>query len=192
MTVALILCGGSGRRIGGHNKPLMTLAGISLIERVVTRLAPQVDDIVISANRDLRAYERLGYAVVPDQSDHLEGPLAGVYAGLRHLQSVGRDDHVRVQLCPGDTPFLPSDLVRRLQQHGTSVPFDGTQTHHLHSQMTMSRALLALEAAQDQPAVYRWLERQNAQPVDFTDAAADFHNINTNEQLTAARQRLES
>lgn len=191
MTAALILCGGAGTRMGGLNKPLIELEGTALLERVIDRLAPQVDEIVISANQDIDAYERLGFPVVRDATSSLGGPLAGVWAGMHYLVQAGREKDYRVQLAPGDTPFLPTDLIARLRGPETLVPFDGDRAHHLHSQMTIEAALAAFDDAAKGSAVHRWLDRQRARRVDFSDRAEAFLNINTAEQLKAAKQRLD-
>ncbi len=191
MIVALILCGGSGSRIGGRNKPLIDVCGATLIERVIERLAPQVDEIIISANQELPRYQALGYRVVSDTPGQIAGPLAGVLAGIRLLKASGLAGTTRVQLAPGDTPFLPSNLVERLGSQQATVPFDGERAHHLHSQVTLSDALSAVENAPSETAVHRWLARQSARQIDFAESASAFLNINSDEQLAAARHRLE-
>ena len=46
---AILLAGGAGRRMGGEDKGLLKLKGKSLAEWVLARIAPQVDEILISA-----------------------------------------------------------------------------------------------------------------------------------------------
>lgn len=48
----VILAGGRGRRPGVRDKGLIMLQGHPLIEHVIAALAPQVDGIVINANRN--------------------------------------------------------------------------------------------------------------------------------------------
>lgn len=56
----LLLAGGRGMRMGGLDKGLQPLHGEPLALHVLRRLAPQVDSLVISANRHLGAYAALG------------------------------------------------------------------------------------------------------------------------------------
>lgn len=105
---ALVLCGGSGSRLGGVDKPLQPLADRPLIERVLERLAPQVMDIAISANRHVEQYAGYGLPVIGDGRWADCGPLAGLAAGL---EAANTDD---VLCVPGDAPLLPDDLLARL------------------------------------------------------------------------------
>jgi hypothetical protein len=47
----LVLAGGEGRRMGGVDKGLLLLGGQPLVARVAARLRPQVDKLLLSANR---------------------------------------------------------------------------------------------------------------------------------------------
>ena len=105
---AIVLAGGRGRRMGEADKGLLLLQGKPLVSWVVERIAPQVDEVVISANRNLERYREMGYAVLPDELPDFSGPLAGLHGALAA---------VRYPLwlsVPCDTPFLPEELVRRL------------------------------------------------------------------------------
>ena len=79
----IVLAGGQGRRMGGVDKGLQPLRGRAMVEWVLERLAPQVDEIVINANQNLEAYARFGHRVVADEVGGFAGPLAGLHAGLR-------------------------------------------------------------------------------------------------------------
>lgn len=79
---AVILAGGQGRRMGGADKGLLDYRGRPLVEWVLDALAPQVAEILISANRNLDRYARYGRRVLPDALPDFPGPLAGVLAAL--------------------------------------------------------------------------------------------------------------
>ncbi|HEV8261552.1 MAG TPA: NTP transferase domain-containing protein, partial [Burkholderiales bacterium] len=49
----VILAGGLGRRMGGVDKGLQLLNGRPMAARVLSRLAPQVDEVLINANQNL-------------------------------------------------------------------------------------------------------------------------------------------
>ena len=104
----LILAGGRGSRMGGTDKGLQPLRGMPMAMHVLWRLAPQVIDVVINANRNLGAYEGFGRTVVPDASADFQGPLAGMLAGLPYCETEW------MMVVPCDTPHLPTDLVARL------------------------------------------------------------------------------
>ena len=48
----LILAGGLGRRMGGGDKPLLPVGGMPMLARVIERLRPQVERLVLNANGD--------------------------------------------------------------------------------------------------------------------------------------------
>ena len=111
----VILAGGLGRRMGGGDKPLLTIGGKTMLAHVVARLAPQVERIVINANGDPARFSAYGLPVAPDPIEGFLGPLAGILAGLRW--AAASLPHARfVASVAGDTPFFPPDLVRRLSE----------------------------------------------------------------------------
>ena len=99
----------------GADKAMMMLAGKPLVQHVVDRLRPQVDDLLINANGDGSRFSAFGCALVADGMADFPGPLAGILTGLRWTKGKRPDAHWLVS-CACDCPFLPSDLVSRLMQ----------------------------------------------------------------------------
>ncbi len=101
----IILAGGEGKRVGGVDKGLLEYRNKPLIEHVINAISPQVDDLVISANRNTERYKQYTKKVISDHSERCLGPLAGIDAALSHCA------HDRVLIAPCDTPFLPGDII---------------------------------------------------------------------------------
>src|SRR3974390_418370 len=78
----LILAGGRGSRMGGVDKGLQTPHRTTLVKHAIDRLSPQVDRLLINANRNLDIYAGFGLPVCPDAETSFAGPLAGMLAGL--------------------------------------------------------------------------------------------------------------
>jgi molybdopterin-guanine dinucleotide biosynthesis protein A len=112
-TLGLVLAGGLARRMGGGDKSLLTIGGKPILERVLERLSPQCVEIILNANGDPNRFAGFGLAVVADEIPDFAGPLAGILAGLDWAAARGRGIEW-VASVPGDCPFLPKDLVRRL------------------------------------------------------------------------------
>lgn len=123
----LVLAGGQGSRMGGQDKGLVSYRGKPLVDHVIARMAPQVDELLISANRNLEEYARRGYPVLKDAMPDFPGPLAGVLAGLQAAS------HEWVLVVPCDMPQLPTDLAARLQAasqgFAIAIADDGMRTH---------------------------------------------------------------
>lgn len=111
----VILAGGQSTRMGVEDKALMPLGGKPMIARVIERLRPQVERIVISANGDLSRYSAFGLPIVPDAFEGFVGPLAGLHAGMRWSEANLPEARFVVSV-PSDTPFFPADLVQRLSE----------------------------------------------------------------------------
>lgn len=106
----LILAGGRGSRMGGVDKGLQNHLGMPLAMHALLRLAPQVGEIMINANRNLGAYESMGVPVWPDTLADYAGPLAGFLTGLERCETP------YLVTVPCDSPLFPLDLVERLAQ----------------------------------------------------------------------------
>ena len=114
-TLGLILAGGLARRMGGGDKALIDIGGVTILDRVLARLRPQCTGIVLNANGDPSRFSRFGLPVIADDVPGFAGPLAGILAGLDWAAANARGADWMVSV-PGDCPFLPRDLVVRLQE----------------------------------------------------------------------------
>jgi molybdopterin-guanine dinucleotide biosynthesis protein A len=184
----LVLAGGRGTRMGGLDKGLQPLAGEPLARHAAKHLAPQVATLLISANRHLDDYERLGEPfgarVIQDAEDDFPGPLAGLLAGLRAAPT-------ELLLCvPCDTPGLPDNLAARLV-----AALDGAQADiamastcdsegnaRLHPVVAVVRTTLADDLAAylhtGERKVRTWYARHKHIEVPFEDERA-FYNANS-------------
>jgi len=180
----VVLAGGQGSRMGGVDKGLQEFRGKPMVAHAIERLAPQVDELLINANRNPEAYARFGHRVIADEIEGFAGPLAGFERGLAHASG---DLVVTV---PCDSPFLPADLVTRLRD---SLVRDGAQVavartgDQVHPVFCLMRREVH-ESLRDflgsgQRKIDRWYPRLRATIVGFDDEAEAFRNINTREEL---------
>lgn len=181
---AVILAGGQGRRMGGVDKGLVDYQGRPLVEWALAALAPQVGEILISANRNLDTYAAYGHRVLPDTLPDFPGPLAGVLAALGAVTA----DWLLVAPC--DTPHLPADLAVRLlaAAQRESVPLavaaDAARTHHsCFLVRTDQRDNLTAFLARGERAVRHWQAGLPSTRVQFD--AACFANFNQPQDLRA-------
>ena len=177
----IVLAGGQGRRMGGVDKGLQALRGRPMIEWVLERLSPQVGEVIINANQNIDMYERYGRRVVRDEIGGFAGPLAGLHAGLKAAK------HPLVVTVPCDSPFLPGDLVSRLQanlQGDLAVARTGAQPHPVFALMKRQvRESLEAFLASGGRKIDAWYAALKVNEVSFDDQADAFRNINTLEEL---------
>ena len=112
-TYGLVLAGGLARRMGGGDKGLIRIGDATILERALARVGPQCAGLIINANGDPARFARFGLPVVADDVAGFAGPLAGILAGLDWL-AANAPAIGWLASVPGDCPFLPRDLVRRL------------------------------------------------------------------------------
>lgn len=170
-----------GSRMGGVDKGLVELHGKSLASLAIERIRPHVEEVVVTANRNLAAYSGFGCKVVTDDG---EGPLCGLRAGLQAASCAF------VLTLPCDTPFFPENLLERLLARignaEIAIAASGGRTHQAF--MLARKSLLEdLSAYLDAGGrkVIEWQERHDIVRVDFPEPAA-FFNINTLHDLEKA------
>jgi len=196
--VGLLLAGGQSRRMGGGDKTLRPLGGIPLIDRVIERLRPQVNALVLNVNGDPARFARLGLPVAADSVPGFAGPLAGVLAGLDWAFS-HRSDCPYVVSVATDAPFLPIDLVARLAQGLDEGSADlacaasGGRPHPVFGLWPVRLRYDLRRALVDQAIrkVDLWTARHRLTTVPFADHPVDpFFNANRPEDLETAAALL--
>jgi molybdopterin-guanine dinucleotide biosynthesis protein A len=193
--LGVILAGGLARRMGGGDKPLRELGGVPILDRVIAALRPQCASLILNANGDPSRFAAWGLPVVADDVPDHPGPLAGILAALDHAAAQGAVD---VLSAPGDSPFLPADLVLRLEaaradagtplacaaSGGFSHPPIGLWPVALRHELRA--ALLAGERKID-----RWTARFGCAAAEWPTTPRDpFFNANTPAELAEAEALL--
>lgn len=183
-TAALVLAGGSARRMGGIDKPLLTVGTRSMLAAVIAAL--QVRPIAISANGDPSRFAGFNLPVLPDGAFQGQGPLAGLLAGLEWAAALGMTD---LLTAPADTPFLPSGLATWLVPAPACVESAGRR-HHLIAlwPVACAAALRTLLSGPGPRSVGHFAAHIGMRYADY-DVRTDgvFANVNTPEDLANAR-----
>ncbi|MDT8405224.1 molybdenum cofactor guanylyltransferase MobA [Sulfuriflexus sp.] len=187
---AVILAGGRGRRVGGEDKGLLELDGKPLIAHVIDVIAPQVDSLVISANRNLEQYKALAYPVISDRQEGFYGPLAGIDAAL------AATDKPFLLCVPCDTPFLPANLLSRLyaalqdSNYPMAIAVDGERQHPVINLMQRSvHADIRNRLQQGNLKLMRWIEETGYASVDFSDQPQALSNLNSLDDIALVGKR---
>lgn len=178
----VILAGGQGSRMGGQDKGLLELQGKPLYQHVLQRFMPQVNIVLISANRNIDRYQHSGCQVITDSMPDYPGPLAGMLSGLQHSKTEW------VAFCACDTPWLPEDFVARLwQQHGDAPAVWVRSTQRDHPALALVHRSLTddLEAwlLRGERRLMQFLREHGGHAVTFADPESAFRNINTPDDL---------
>ncbi len=204
----LLLAGGQSRRMsdafaaGRGDKGLLDLSGKPMLGHVIERLAPQAGRLVINANGDPARFASFNLPVVPDTIEGYAGPLAGILAGLR-WSIVNAPDATHIVSVSTDAPFLPADLVTKLQQGLATASGSialARSGGELHPVIGLWPVALADDLEQALRAgtrkVLAWTDRHGTVPVDFPftylkgRSVDPFFNANTPEELAEARHLL--
>lgn len=196
--LGVVLAGGLARRMGGGDKGFKQLAGRPILEIILQRLAPQVAGIILNANGDAARFAQFNLPVAADPLPDFAGPLAGVLAGL-HWARENRPEITHIVTVPSDGPFLPRDLVARLNgacdaldaelacvaSNGRPNPVVGLWPMALYDDLHKAVIQEGLRK------VDIWTARHRLAVTDFiTDPVDPFFNANTPDDLVEAERLL--
>ena len=196
LTPGVLLAGGLARRMGGGDKPMRTIGGRTILERVIARLKPQCDRLILNANGDPARFADFGLPVIPDTVENFPGPLAGILAGLDWV-AVNRPEVKWMLSAAADCPFLPRDLVARLhharatENAQLAVAASDGQTHPVIGlwSVALREQLRHALVVEDVRKIDRWTARYKLATVEWRVATLDpFFNANTMDDIAAAEQ----
>lgn len=189
--LGVILAGGQATRMGGGDKGLLTLGDATILQRVIARLAPQTDGLILNANGDATRFADYALQVVPDSIEGFAGPLSGVLAGMDHAAASG---HSHIVTAAADTPFFPCDLVPQLLLAGgdrglslAASPSGRQPTFGLWP--TALREDLRAALLSGLRKVVVWTKHHGAGTATFPDDTA-FFNVNTPQDLQTAEAMI--
>ena len=192
----VLLAGGLARRMGGGDKPMRTIAGRTILDRVIARLGPQCDGLILNANGHPARFAAFGLPVIADGVSDFPGPLAGILAAL-DWAAANRPEVKLVLSAAADCPFLPRHLVSRLYaalvaenaelavaaSDGQSHPVIGLWSVALRDQL---RHALVVE---DVRKIDRWTARFRLATVTWPTTPLDpFFNANTMDDIAEAER----
>ena len=169
-TPGVLLAGGLARRMGGGDKPMRRIGGRTILERVIARLKPQCDGLVLNAN--------------------------GILAALDWI-AANRPDISWVLSAAADCPFLPRDLVSRLhwaraeQNAQLAVAASGGQSHPVIGlwSVALREELRHALVVEDIRKIDRWTARYKLATVTWAITPIDpFFNANTVDDIAEAER----
>jgi molybdopterin-guanine dinucleotide biosynthesis protein A len=190
LTIA-INAGGESRRMG-ENKALKLFSGQPLIARMVARLRPLAQELLVTTNHP----EDFAFLDLPLVSDPLPG--GGALSGLYTAVAAAHQPLVAVLAC--DMPFIDPDLlaVQRdlliAEQVDVVIPYTPEGIEPLHAIYRRSACLPAIQAALQagQRRLIAWLPAVRVREMPAEEVARydpQFHsfvNVNTPDEFRRA------
>ena len=200
MLTVCIQAGGASSRMG-EDKALKTFLGRPLIQRVVERLIPVADELIVTTNRP-DDYRFLDLRLIPDLKPG-RGALGGLYTAIASAS------HPLVAVVACDMPFANSTLLRsasrilveetadvvipriQAEQAGKSAGYEP-----LHAVYRRETCLPAIEAAidADQWKVIAWFPQVNVRVLTaeeikhYDPTGLAFWNVNTPDEFSEAEK----
>jgi molybdenum cofactor guanylyltransferase len=195
-TLGLILAGGLARRMGGGDKVRTSIGGVTILSRVLERMALQCSRLILNANGDLARFADTGLPVIADDVPDFAGPLAGILAGL-DWAAAHAPEVTYIASVPGDCPFLPRDLVVRLHRArmAAGLPLacarSGEWRHPVVGlwPVTLRHDLRKAVTEDGLRKIELWTARHGIALADWPAEPVDpFFNVNTPEDAAAAER----
>jgi len=193
MLTVCIQAGGASSRMG-EDKALKPFLGRPLIQRLVERLSPIADEMIVTTNRP-EEYRFLGLRLTPDLKPG-RGALGGLYTALASASQ----PHVAVVAC--DMPFASPTLLEAastlMVQEETDVVIAKSDEGYepIHAVYRRETCLPAIEAAiaADQWKVIAWFPQVKVRVLTpeelkrFDPDGLAFWNVNTPEEFIQAEK----
>ena len=193
----VIQAGGESRRMG-RNKALVPFLGQPLIERVIAKVKPIADEILITSNSP----ESLAYLNVPTFPDVLPG--RGALGGLYSAFSFAKHPTVAVVACDMafvNTPLLAAErdlLLERMAEGVVPETRSGFEPFHAVycREPCLEAVKAALEAGQKRADSWFWKIHVVYFPINlltmYDPLGIAFLNLNTPEELKQAEDRAKA
>ena len=194
MLTVVIQAGGASSRMG-EDKALKPFLGRPLIQRVIERLTPIADEMIVTTNRPAD-YEFLNMRLVADLKPG-RGALGGLYTAIASAAS----PFVAVVACdmPFASPMLIEGARRLMVEEEADVVIAKTEAGYepFHALYRRETCLPAIESTMDadQWKVIAWFPQVKTRTLSLVEmksldpSGLCFWNLNTPEEFLEAERR---
>ncbi|HKJ40226.1 MAG TPA: molybdenum cofactor guanylyltransferase [Anaerolineales bacterium] len=193
MLTVCIQAGGASSRMG-EDKALKPFLGRPLIQRVVDRLSPIADEVIVTTNRP-KDYEFLGLRLIADLKPD-RGALGGLYTAIASAA------HPTVAVVACDMPFASPMLFEAMskllvgKEADVVIPKSDDYYEPLHAVYRRDACLPAIESAinEDKWKVIAWFPQVEVYELSQDEVKANdpqglaFWNVNTPEEFSKAEK----
>jgi len=193
MLTICVQAGGASSRMG-EDKALKPFLGLPLIQRVVDRLQPIADELIVTTNRP-DDYLFLNLRLIPDLKPG-RGALGGLYTAIASAT------HPIVAVAACDMPFASAKLIEAmvnlLVEHEADVVIAKTENGYepLHAVYRRETCLPAIESAIDADLwkVIAWFPQVKVHVLTLEEVKSNdpqmlaFWNVNTPEEFAKAEE----
>jgi molybdopterin-guanine dinucleotide biosynthesis protein A len=197
MLTVCIQAGGQSSRMG-EDKALKAFLGRPLIQRVVERLAPIADEIIVTTNNP-DDYRFLNLRLFPDLKPG-RGALGGLYTAIASAI------HPVVAVAACDMPFASATLLEAMsrllieEDADVVIPRSGEGYEPIHAVYRRATCLPAIESAidADQWKVISWFPKVKVRVLTpdeikrYDPSGLAFWNVNTPEEFSKAEEIVRS
>ena len=192
---AVIMTGGKSSRMGGGIKTLMQFNKKIIFERILESLQNQINNIIINNNDMSYQFKKYNLPIIEDKIKGYLGPLAGIHASLEWVSKNLKNIEWIVSI-PGDTPFIPDNLVEKLYNKAESykkniiIAKSNEKIHPIIGIWNVN-LLQKLEKAilEGERKIIIWAKKNELDYQEFVNDRYDpFFNINYNEDIDTAKK----
>jgi molybdenum cofactor guanylyltransferase len=198
---AVILAGGKASRMAFADKALTPLHGVALLDYVLARSRDQVQQLTLSVNHNLHAYQKFGLALISDKKNIYGGPLLGIYSAMLWYRDILQDKNIKYLACfAADVPVFPSNLVKLLADKLLAESAELSYALHqgqaqplfsLWDMQLLERIGLAIDGGVYGPKIFFHSTKNTAVEIK-QQAPGLFFNINTAQDLETAAQLIQA
>jgi len=182
----VVLAGGRGSRLGGMNKSLLEIEGVTILQRNLDILRPLFNEILLSG-WPVGAELPDGVRSVKDNFRG-KGPLAGIEASMKAAMTP------YIFIFGGDMPWLSEEIIKSQALYFLEAPSEvlvprtDNMAEPLHAiyNCGLHPSLEAYLNSDARPAVIDFIKLSKVRYFDLTpseDTLRAFSNINTPEDL---------
>tara|TARA_Y100000590_G_scaffold410622_1_gene503866 strand:+ start:48 stop:680 length:633 start_codon:yes stop_codon:yes gene_type:complete len=190
-----ILTGGLSSRIGGGIKSLKKFNDKTIFDRIFKNLKSQVPKIIVNSNDSEGLFLNYKVAIINDRIKGFLGPLAGIHALLEWINKNEKYIDWLITV-PGDTPFIPNNLVKKLYNKAISNNFKiihAKSNGKIHPVISIWHTSVYESLNEDLSLGVRkildWSSKHSTSYVEFENPNYDpFFNINYNQDLIKAKE----
>ena len=190
--LALIMIGGQSKRMGGGNKSLIKFNNKKIFDKILERIKPQIKNIIINCNDEEEKLKKYKIPIIKDIKKGYLGPLAGIHSAMHWISNNEPEIKWLITL-PGDTPFIPQNLVSSFKNKISSeskiiLVQSNYKTHPTIGAWHIS-LLSSLNSHLDK-GLRKIMTWAKLYPIDYinypTESYDPFFNINTKEDINKA------